>query len=166
MASKTDLPIFFRHWLHAHGMMRPQLSEMHTAGGALTLSLGEIEELRQLLGQLARNEHERRAERAVLNLPHLLGEPAWDLLIYLFFNWADGLTVTVEEAADVMHTSNERGQAVMRELTDAEYIVSSRFPAPGAAATVRLSDQGLTRVGGYLFTIASGDPGFSGARLM
>lgn len=112
--------------------------------------------------QIAKNLYRARRLRDRFFVSEFFGEPAWDILLDLYFARQDGRTVTTSSACLAGRTSQTSGLRWLKKLADAGLVERMSCPDDHRKLYVALSEEAAARMGGLLVRIASQ---FSSSRL-
>jgi DNA-binding MarR family transcriptional regulator len=96
--------------------------------------------------EAVRTAYKARRERERLFGAHLFGDPAWDLLIYLFLAMEDGRGVTITEACSAASVPTSTALRYVAYLTDRKLLVRVADPRDKRAALLYLSESGRDKL--------------------
>ncbi len=99
------------------------------------------------LAMRARHEQKRREKRK----PHLpeefLGEPAWDMLLELFCQFAGGARVSVKSISYVSGLASTTALRMIERLVEAGLIARAASETDGRVVLLNLTQKGVVSVG-------------------
>jgi hypothetical protein len=102
------------------------------------------------LAKVARAEISNRALRSSFFDPHLVCDPAWDMLLDLFLQQSAQRRVCVSSLCIASCAPSSTALRWIRALEEADLVERSRDPADGRRVFVRLTSVGNAKIAGYL----------------
>ncbi len=113
------------------------------------------EELRRTFLQLAKRTYaDRRKREAILGNAHLLGEPAWDILLDLYIATGEGHEVSVSSACIGSAAPATTGLRWLGVLQEQGLVERFNDPTDQRRVLVKLSPLGLERMEIYFAEVA------------
>lgn len=120
----------------------------------MQFTLDDIYEQASVLGNLARREHRFRRLRETYLGPGLFGEPAWDILLYLFADTINGKELRVSSACIVAHCPPTTALRYIERLKKGGFIERRPSETDGRVYLLRLTPTAILGVGSYLMILA------------
>lgn len=114
----------------------------------------EIERNALNLALYAKREQKRRTLRTREIPSEFLGEPAWDMLLELFCQFAGGQKVSVKSLSLVSGTSQTTALRTIDRLTETDLVARSTSPTDGRVVLLSLTRKGIVSVGRVLSQMA------------
>lgn len=112
--------------------------------------LARIERTAFNLAMKARAIYERRGRRREFVSGDLLGEPAWDMLLDLFMQFAGGAQVSVTSLCVASRAPASTALRYIAALEEAELVTRVDSEFDKRVTFVKLTDRGVLSVGRYL----------------
>ncbi|WP_271078264.1 MarR family winged helix-turn-helix transcriptional regulator [Aurantiacibacter sp. MUD61] len=113
-------------------------------------SINRIERNAINLAQKAKVIYRKREMRKKHIFPQLLGEPAWDMLLELFMQYAGGAKVSTTSLGHASHVPITTALRHISLLEDAGMIERSASEVDKRVTFVSLTEKGVVSVGRYL----------------
>lgn len=102
------------------------------------------------LARRAKLELKRRALPSSMLPPEVLGEPAWDMLLELFCQFAGGAKVSVKSLTLASRTPSTTGLRTIERLVQADFVERSELESDGRVVLLSLTRKGVISVGRVL----------------
>jgi DNA-binding MarR family transcriptional regulator len=104
---------------------------------------------------LARAILEDRRRRALIFNPAMFGEPAWELLLTLYMNDADGPRLTIGRLAKLAGCTLTTTLRWLDYLSDQQLIIREEHPGDARTKYIRLTDKARDALELYLTDMAT-----------
>lgn len=94
--------------------------------------------------------HAKREKRREFLPARLLAEPAWDMLLELFMQYAGGAKVSVTSLCHASHVPTTTALRYVEELHELGLITKERSSSDRRVTFLSLTDKGVLAMGGFL----------------